>query len=302
MEIKMDIPQNFPMKLEENLWVLGNYYFNLYFVKGKKSSALIEVGISAVVDTVISQLEDMNESPDYLIVSHPHTDHVTGLEALCHRFPDACVVAGEGAEQFIKHPKAADVMIKEDRYMAQMLEERGIRPGRPSIEKPFFPDDHMAISKRQQIDLGDVMIECVNVKGHSPGNIVVNIPAIKALIVSDSLGFHFPGRGFLPIFFTGYKDYLTTLDYLESCRPSILGIAHQGPVFGDNVKKAFRESRNATYDLYNMITEAKKNNNDDKIADTIFNDCYKDEFKLYTEDNIRNCSRLLVKRVMETLN
>ena len=76
----------FPRLLTDGLWVLGNYYFNLYLVKGEQASALIEVGISAVVDDVIRQLEVLQVSPTFLVVTHPHADHITGLPGLREGF------------------------------------------------------------------------------------------------------------------------------------------------------------------------------------------------------------------------
>lgn len=45
-------------------------------------------------------------TPNYLILSHPHSDHATGLPGLMDRFPNAEVLAGEGAREFVTHPKA----------------------------------------------------------------------------------------------------------------------------------------------------------------------------------------------------
>ena len=41
---------SFPHSLGEGLWVVGNYHFNLYAIAGAQATALVEVGISAVVD------------------------------------------------------------------------------------------------------------------------------------------------------------------------------------------------------------------------------------------------------------
>ena len=63
MKVNIGKPDNFPIVLTEDLWVLGNRYFYLYLIKGDNASALIEMGISAITDTVITQLELLNVSP-----------------------------------------------------------------------------------------------------------------------------------------------------------------------------------------------------------------------------------------------
>ena len=288
---------NFPAVLAENLWVLGNYYFNLYLVQGNNASALIEVGISAITDTVISQLDSLNISPDYLVVPHPHTDHITGLQGLRQRFPDAIPIFGQGAQEFVSHPKALGAMISEDQFMAQMLSVKGIRPERPPIENFYFPDDHIVAKDEYAVDLGGIVLNCMQAKGHSPGNIIVHIPDRRALILSDSLGFHFPDRCFLPLFFTGFSDYMKTLDCMEALNPRIIGLGHQGPLIDTDAERAFYNSRQATLNLYSTIIGRQKDKDD--IADEIFNTYYKDEFTIYSEKNIRNCARLLVRRALE---
>ncbi|MBU0465813.1 MAG: MBL fold metallo-hydrolase [Proteobacteria bacterium] len=59
---------------------------------------MFEVGISGIVDTVINHLEHLDIIPDFIIPSHPHSDHITGLPGLARRYPDARVVVASGAK------------------------------------------------------------------------------------------------------------------------------------------------------------------------------------------------------------
>lgn len=258
-----------PLALTEDLWVLGNYFFNLYLVRGRNGSALIEAGISAIADRVIGQMEALDISPNYLIITHPHADHVTGLGALRERYPDAVVVAGMGTKY-----------------------------GRPPIEKFEFPENHIAVKDEHAIDLGGISLQCIKVGGHSPGNIVIHIPAMGALMISDSLGFHFPGQEFLPLFLTDFSDYINAIDYMASLKPDILGFGHQGPLIGSSAKHAFRESRHATFDMLSRVMDEEKKG--DELAEEIFREYYRDEFTVYSEENIRSVGQLLVRRGRET--
>ncbi|MDX9785911.1 MAG: MBL fold metallo-hydrolase [Desulfobacterales bacterium] len=286
-----------PVKLAENFWLLGNYYLSLYLVQGSHSSALIEMGVSAVTDTVINQLSSLNISPTYLIVTHPHSDHLTGLVGLSKRFPSATPVFGHGAKDFLAHPKSLEIMVREDRFISRMLAVRGERVDRPPINRFQFPNQSLTVDEFMQIDLGGVALQCRLLPGHSPGNILIHIPEKNALIASDSLGFRMPGRFFVPCFFTGFADYMNTLNALAVLKPAILGLGHQGPLFGEAVDHAFSSARQAALDLYTQITENREDRQ--AMADEIFRKFYIDEFTLYSEENIRSCCQLLVRRALE---
>lgn len=247
------------------------------------------------------QLESLDISPQYLIMTHPHAAHVTGLLALQERYPDACVVAGHGAYNFLTHPKALDVMVHEDRFMSTKLSRVGIQPGRSPIDSFSFSENHIVVKDEYEIDLGGIKLNCIKVSGHSPGNIVVHIPAIDSLVLSDSLGFYYPGRGFLPLFLTDYFDYVYTLEYLESLNPKIVGLGHQGAITGLSVTSAFSDSRQATYSLLDRILDERKGV--DELTEEIFNEYYRDDFTMYSDRNIREVAQLLVRRGREaTLN
>lgn len=297
MNIQNTPQQTYPYSLCPDLWVLGNYYFNLYLVKGRHHTALVEMGVSAIVDSVIAQLDTLKISPDYLILTHPHSDHITGMNGLREQFPNAEVVAGSGAKEFIEHPKALPMMVKEDQFMSKALAAQGIESGRAPIEAVDFPENPIIVDRTHTIDLGGVTLKCIRVEGHAPGNIVVHIPEQETLILSDALGFHYPERGFCPLFFTGYAAFLATLDRLASLNSRIICPAHQGPLTGEAAKAAFSRARQAAMDLNSSIL--KTPGEKEPLIASLFERYYQDEFTLYSPENIRNCMQLLVKRVRQ---
>ncbi len=285
---------SYPARLDEVLWVLGNSYFNLYLVRGKAASALVDTGISALADKVIDQMDALGVSPDYLIVTHPHGDHINGLPALRERYPEARVVIGPGAREFLAHPKTAAALVAEDRFMSEFLASQGHRTGRPPIQCPPSVDEAMVVNDNDTLDLGGVPIRFLHVGGHAIGNVLVHVPGCGALMASDSLGFRIPSIGFFPIFFTGYRDYMATIDRLEALHPQILCLAHQGPLVGEDARKAFKEAREAARSLYEQIR------NDPREEDALIADLnrhfYREELSLYTPDNIIGCCRLIIRR------
>ncbi|HSL60665.1 MAG TPA: MBL fold metallo-hydrolase [Desulfotignum sp.] len=288
-------PPVFPMPLSSRVTVLGNYYFNLFLVQGDRKTALFEAGISAVVDTVIHQLEQLGVSPDYLILSHPHSDHATGLPGLMDRFPGARVLAGEGAVEFLTHPKAGPLMLAEDAFMSEGLAARGIVPGRPPIDTLPDLSDAREVTDTFLLDLGGISLELFPVAGHAPGNILGRVEEI--LFSSDSLGFHFPGRGFWPLFFTGAKAYLNTLEHIRTLASSIVCPAHQGPLKHQAAAAGIQAAIDAAQDFIQRVTRTQLT--DQELEQQLFQESYRDEFTLYTRENIANCNRLLIKRARQ---
>ncbi len=293
------IPEtNFPITLGKNVLMLGNYFFNLFLVIGNQHSALFEVGVSGIVDTVINQMEHLDIIPDFIIPSHPHSDHITGLPGLARRYPDARIVVASGAKEFIEHPKALPLLVKEDMFMSKRLADFKIKPGRPSLEKIPNLDGSLVIENQQSIDLGGITLTLTRIKGHSPGNLMGILNSEKIIFCSDSLGFHFPGRGYLPLYFTSAHEYLSILYFIKEFNPSLLCPAHQGHLAGKAAAEGIQKSLDTTL---NTIKNIKLSSfSDERLAMNLFEQNYKDEFTLYTENNIKNCTSLLVKRAKET--
>ena len=287
----------YPLSLDKSLFILGHPYFHIYLIKGKNASALVETGISATADTVIAQLSSLGVRPEYLIVTHPHSDHIAGLDALKQAFPNAVVIAGQGAAAFLDHPKTVESLILEDRHMSSFMLDRGVVSNRPAILKAPSISGCTVIVGGDDLDLGEIKINFVDARGHSPGNILIHIPVLSAVLASDSLGYRLSGLGFFPIFFTGYADYMATIDAIDSLKPEILGLAHNGIIQGPDIRKTLQEAREAAQRIMARILHDRRD--DEAVVQDLFRECYRDELTLYTGENILGCCRLLVRRVRD---
>lgn len=83
------------------------------------------------------------------------------------------------------------------------------------------------------MDLGGITLRFMVATWHAPGKVIVYIPEIKALILSDSLGFRFPGRGVFPMFLVNYADYMATPERLEKLNPAIFRSRAPGSGYGE---------------------------------------------------------------------
>lgn len=289
--------QRLPHEAAPGLWVLGNYFFNLYLAQGEQASVLIEAGVSAVVDTVQAQLEQLEIRPSFLVVTHPHADHVTGVDAFREYYPQIIIIAGQGAPEFLAHPKASRSIVSEDRHMSEFLRSHGFVPGRNPVTEGPTLENCLIAADGDEMDIGGLTVRFLQVGGHSPGKILVYIPERKALLLSDSLGFRYPGRGFLPLFLTDHSDYMDALTRFEQLSPEFIGLAHQGFIQGPEAAEAFAQARNQAQDLTDAIRRDKRSS--EELVVDLFQKYYKDELLLYTRENIMNCLRLVVKRARD---
>ena len=148
----------YPQSVDKRLFILGHPYFHIYLIRGKNASALVEMGISAMADTVIMQLSSLGVRPDYLIVTHPHSDHIGGLDALRQAFPHAIVMAGQGAAAFLDHPKTVQSLIQEDRHMSSFMLDRGLVSSRPAIRHAPSLSGCKVVTEADELDLGEMKI------------------------------------------------------------------------------------------------------------------------------------------------
>ncbi|MCX5839243.1 MAG: MBL fold metallo-hydrolase [Deltaproteobacteria bacterium] len=287
----------FPQQQSGNIRVLGNGPFPIYLVRGDRGSALIEAGISATADEVVRGLDRLEVTPDFIVITHPHADHVMGLDPLRERYPGTRVLTGEGAAPFLSHPAAAGAIVAEDRHMATYLAARGYPVGRTRVEKAPDLEDALTCKDGEELDLGGVTLRFLEVRGHSPGNLAVFVPEEKILLESDCLGFCYSGGGFFPVFFTGYREYMATLDRLESLRPEILGLGHHGFIRGAQVGEAFAVARKSAAGLRERLRDDPRDG--ETVVAEIVNEFYRDELTLYSRENITNCCRLLLRRSLE---
>lgn len=287
----------YPRELAPGFWALGDLYTNLYLARGTRSCALIEAGISAGVDQVIRQLDTLSATPDAIVIPHPHPDHVTGLPGLRERYPRAEILAGQGAREFLAHPRTAAAALEADRHLWEFYRRKGLAPGRPPLDRAPNLEDAQVVSGGEDRGLGGLTLRFLELGGHAPGQLGVHVPEVGALAVSDALGFRFPGRGFLPVYFTSYAEHLAGLDRLEALGPRILCPAHLGPLVGEVAVRAFGEARDAAHRLAVRV----RDNRDrlQALAEELFHEIYVDEFLMYTEANIQTCVALLIRRSLE---
>jgi len=101
------------------------------------------------------------------------------------------------------------------------------------------------------------------------------------------------------LYFSGAQAYISNLNFIKEFNPAIICPAHQGHLAGEDAIRGIKKSLDTTLETIKDIKQSRLL--DEKLALDLFEQSYKDEFTLYTEDNIKKCTSLLVKRAKEAV-
>lgn len=143
---------------------------------GISSYAVVDDGEALVYDTHVSveharvirdALEEQGVRAFTVVLSHWHLDHVAGTAA----FPGAEVSASERTAELLGRHKAAI--------------EDGSHEGPPAIDPLILPT--RVFSEREQLDVGRVRLELIQVDIHSDDATVIWLPEQRLLLCGDTM-------------------------------------------------------------------------------------------------------------------
>jgi hydroxyacylglutathione hydrolase len=137
---------------------------NCFIVAGKKC-AIIDAGNPRVV---FDKLRDLSIGIDYLLTTHYHFDHVSGLVYLKENLGGAVAV----------HEADASALEKADtsRVLSYLFD----------AECPKVSVD-WKLKDGDVVDLGGLVLEVIHTPGHTPGGVCFYEPASKSLFSGDTV-------------------------------------------------------------------------------------------------------------------
>lgn len=142
---------------------------NAYVYEEEKYLTVIDVGLNIFVKHIQRLVVKLDKPIKYIILTHPHTDHIAGLDLLKQKFPDARVIFSIRDQRLL----IGDFSLDADECQAK------IRGGFKSIStKPDYLTQD-----------GDIIgnLTVIATPGHTPGSISLYDSKQKILIVGDAL-------------------------------------------------------------------------------------------------------------------
>ena len=153
---------------------------------GSEKTAIIDTGMEYCSPRLVEEVrEELGGRPlDYILLSHSHYDHVCGLPALRHAWPEAKVCA---------HPHAAKILAKESvREFMMGMSEKNYQEADPDHHVAGYPlSDYkvdVKLTEGMIIDLGDMRFRVIETPGHTKCCISFYDEINQILFASESTG------------------------------------------------------------------------------------------------------------------
>ena len=177
-----------PGKIAEGLYLIGKQMCLMYLVKGKQSM-IIGGGMNWIAPFLESQLDELGikvDGIDFLVIPHPHFDHCGAVPWLKRKYPQMKVLAAGAAKTVFGKQKVIDYM---EAVNLAMVDQLGLRD---QYEKMNLKIDSIVVDEvvndSTVIGLGNGLeVYFIETPGHSPGDISVYLPRLKAIFPSDAV-------------------------------------------------------------------------------------------------------------------
>lgn len=266
-----------PVEIANGVWMLGTTAYPMYLLRGRSEGAIIEGGIGALGPLLRRHLAELEIGPDFVrqaVVLHAHPDHVMAIPLLRELFPGVVVTASAPAAATLGIEKAVDYFTRLDANLTAGLSRTGVLADSPppvvvegsriAIDRTVYEGDVIAVD--------DSAWTVLETPGHSDCSISLYEETRRILMISDASGFYLPTQGaWWPGYFTGYGEYLRSLERLAALGAEILCLSHNGAIRGeDDVRTYFAGSIAATRQYHErIIAETKAGRSPRQIAEQL---------------------------------
>ncbi|HWQ89923.1 MAG TPA: MBL fold metallo-hydrolase [Desulfitobacteriaceae bacterium] len=300
--------ESFLKKVADKVYLLGDHYYQAYLVRGKKC-AIVETGLSYTVPKIVSRLAELGISPEevqYLVITHAHFDHVCGAPGLQKAFPEAQTLASAVAARVVSKENVVANHFKEDRETVNNLIARGLlQDYDTSFQPPATVRVDRIMNEGDVVELGDdCSLTFYMTPGHSPCSMSIYLAEEEVLFPSDCLGYPFSNMDIFTMYLSSYRDYLNSIRKVTGLDTSVLALPHAPAILQkENVRNFMHHSLAIAQEVHHHIIQSyHKGHSFEDLSLELFKRYYKENWAVQSEENMRVCTDLVVRRSLEAEN
>jgi len=295
---------NKPGKITEGLYLLGKEMCLMYLVRGREAM-IIGGGMNWIVPQLEEQLEQLRVPSGeikYLVIPHPHFDHCGAVPYLKRKYPQMRVLASEPAKTILSRQKVVDYI---ELVNMVMVEHYGVKD---QYDKLNLKIDYITVDEivngSTVIDLGNGLdVHFIDTPGHSPGDVSVYIPALKAIFASDAAPCPFEriDKLAMPSPQYDFTLYLESLTKLTTYDVDICGFDHFAAVTGPEAKQVLSNGLRMSEDYGKRIVALYEKEKDlQRVARMIAHERLEvDNFGFLNEDVLMPVARAEVRNILK---
>ena len=154
-----------PHDLQIQTFALGQWQTNCYVVSVGKACWIIDAGFDP--EQMLDAIDEQGLNVEQVVLTHAHLDHIAGLHAVRHRYPDVPILIHADEEDFLTDTR--------------LNLSAGI------MDAVVAPEATGLLHHGETLELAGIPFEIRHTPGHSPGGITLVQNDNKVAIVGDTL-------------------------------------------------------------------------------------------------------------------
>ncbi len=286
----------YPFKLSDTIHIAGDRYFHVYVIETDDGCILFETGVCATAKKVIGQIASLGIDPDrvkYIVVSHEHADHATGLAYLTKAYRHAVVVSSPPTKERLSKARVVESFFEEDVHFAGRYRDFGEEP-----YEALRYDAGVTLTVGNGDTICNKDIKVIATPGHTPGSLSLLVRREGVLLVSDALGFCYADGSIFPLPFYDLRQYLQSIRLIESLSPERIGLGHVAYFKHNEVGRLLERVTEQTQDTLDYITQRLKDGStEEEIRAGLMKPVYRDEMTIYKREVIELSLDSVIKQV-----
>ncbi|MCQ2055983.1 MAG: MBL fold metallo-hydrolase [archaeon] len=210
-----------------------------FLITTEDKAALVDTGFAVGANHVVNNIEKIlyGRNLDYVILTHSHYDHVSGIPLIRKNWPNAKILSASHAAEVFRRPGAIKIMEHMNYAAAQMLKKKISF----NIDLSCLQTD-IVIGNGDVIDLGSTKFEVIEAPGHTWDSLAFWCKSENLMISCETMGVPSGKNSVLPAYLVSYKRAMNFIKLVDKLDPQQMLVAHNGVFNAGETRKYIDEA------------------------------------------------------------